>query len=206
MKVLFQGDSITDSNRNREFDPHLGHGYATMVAAELGYNKPGEYEFLNRGIGGNRIDDLYCRMKKDIINLKPDLISILLGVNDVLYEYDHKTGVEADRFERLYNILIEDIKKFLPDVKIMILEPFLLPGRLCENNYDEFLAEVKLRASAAKRVAEKNELIFVPLQKKFDEFSNRYSPDKISIDGIHPNPAGHKLIAAEWLKGFEKLF
>ena len=81
--ILFQGDSITDAGRNRENDAGTGTGYPTFVKGELGLSNPGEYEFINRGISGNRIVDLYARIKADIINLKPDYMSILIGVYDV---------------------------------------------------------------------------------------------------------------------------
>ena len=82
-RILFQGDSITDCGRARENDAHVGTGYALLVKSQLGFENPGEYEFYNRGISGNRIVDLYARIKADIINLAPDYISILIGVNDV---------------------------------------------------------------------------------------------------------------------------
>ena len=105
--VLFQGDSITDCGRNREADHPMGSGYATMAAGEIMAEHPGEYRFLNRGISGNRSVDLYARIKQDLINLKPDYLSILIGVNDVWHEYTRQNGVDADKFEmpcHLYQI------------------------------------------------------------------------------------------------------
>ncbi|MBQ9920892.1 MAG: lysophospholipase, partial [Clostridia bacterium] len=87
MRILFQGDSITDAGRARDNDINLGTGYPMLVKATLGFEEPGKYEFFNRGISGNRVVDLYARIKNDIINLKPDVMSILIGVNDVWHEY-----------------------------------------------------------------------------------------------------------------------
>ena len=129
-KFLFQGDSITDAGRARDWDLSLGSGYSTVVAATLGTEFPGEYEFINRAISGNRIVDLYARIKTDIINLKPDALSILIGINDVWHEVNHQNGVSAEKYEKIYDMLIEEILEALPDIKIYILEPFLLTEKL----------------------------------------------------------------------------
>ena len=116
--ILFQGDSITDAGRSRENDENMGVGYPTMVAGELGYENPGEYRFLNRGISGNRSVDLYARIKSDIICLKPDVMSILIGVNDVWHELDSGNGVDGDKYFMIYSLLLKEIKEALPLTKI----------------------------------------------------------------------------------------
>lgn len=204
-KILFQGDSITDCSRSRDNDKLLGMGYATMVGARLGYDKLGEYEFLNRGISGNRIVDLYARIKMDIINLAPDYMSILIGVNDVWHEVGNHNGVDSDKFEKVYSMLIEEVKAALPDIKIMILEPYVLKGTATEDTWEFFRSEVEKRAAASKRVAEKYGLVFVPLQAKFDEMAAKQPEPYWTWEGVHPTLAGHELIAREWMKGFEKL-
>ena len=209
MRILFQGDSITDAQRVRDTEViggYMGCGYPTLVAGKLAYEAPGKYEFLNRGISGNRIVDLYARLKSDLINLKPDVLSILIGVNDVWHEFMCENGVETARFERLYNIIIEDVRAALPGIKIMLLEPFVLPGGANEGRYDEFYKEVKEKAEAVKRVAEKNNVVFVPLQEKMEKLAEAAGPDKVLADGVHPLAAGHELIKQAWLEGFEKLF
>lgn len=203
--ILFQGDSITDCYRTKENDLHNGTGYATRVSAQLSYDFPGEYNLLNRGISGNRITDLYSRIKIDIINLKPDYISILIGVNDVWHEVARQNGVAADKFEKIYNMLIEEIKEELPDVKIMILEPFVLKGSATEEEWEFFKTETAKRAQAAKRVAEKHNLVFVPLQEKFDEMAAKQPEPYWTWEGVHPSAAGHELIARKWLEGFNEL-
>ncbi|MCQ2440740.1 MAG: GDSL-type esterase/lipase family protein [Clostridia bacterium] len=90
-KILFFGDSITDCGRNRDNDDSLGQGYPLLIKSELGFENPERYTFLNRGISGNRIVDLYARIKKDLINLAPDYVSILIGVNDVWHEIGRRT-------------------------------------------------------------------------------------------------------------------
>ena len=208
--ILFQGDSITDAGRNRENDSLTGHGYARLAHAEIAYTYPEEYTCLNRGISGNRIVDMYARIKLDIINLAPDYVSILIGINDVWHEWKKKNGVSAEKYERIYDMMISEIKEALPDVKIMILEPFVLPGSATEDTeeeigrYDYFRKETRLRAEAAKRIAEKHGLLFVPLQQKLDE-ANDAHPGIWLADGVHPAPAGAHLIKNEWMRAFESL-
>ena len=207
--ILFQGDSITDSNCRNEWGQNIGFGYATMVAGSLGRTEPYCYQFINKGVSGNRIIDLYARIKKAIINLNPDYMSILIGVNDVWHEVSDKNGVDAAKFEMLYCLLIEEIKAVLPNIKIMIMEPFVLPAEVTDpedkpDRYPYIRKEVELRAQAAKRVAEKYNLVFVPLQNLFDTV-NADAPERgyWMWDGIHPTAAGHDLIKTEWLKAFE---
>ncbi|MBR3761385.1 MAG: SGNH/GDSL hydrolase family protein [Lachnospiraceae bacterium] len=209
--ILFQGDSITDAGRSRENDANTGVGYPTLVKGELTFEYSNHYIVYNRGISGNRVVDLYARIKEDIINLQPDVISILIGVNDVWHEINYRQGVEAEKYFKVYSMLIEEIKEALPNVKIMILEPFVLKGvntedtADCPDKWNLFRAEVKKRAAKAKEIAEKYGLIFVPLQDKFDEVSQA-SPDNYWLrDGVHPTTAGHELIKREWLKAFKKI-
>jgi len=203
--ILFQGDSITDCGRSREVDFILGEGYAALVTAALGYEQPGQYQFLNRGISGNRIVDLYARIKCDFINLKPDVISILIGINDVWHEVGNKNGVDADKFYKVYCMLIEEIKEALPDTKIMILEPFVLKGPAAEGAWDYFYPETLLRAQKAKEVAEKYGLTFIPLQDKFDEAATKCENTYWLRDGVHPTLMGHELIKNAWLEAFKTL-
>ena len=151
-RILFQGDSITDCGRDRENDILMGRGYATNVAQSMGYDYPGEYEFINKGISGNRIVDLYARMKIDLINLKPDYMSILIGVNDTNCEIDLQNGVSTEKYSKIYSMLIEEVLEALPNIKIMILEPFILPGSLVSENYEARRAGVLEKAKAAKNI------------------------------------------------------
>lgn len=210
--ILFQGDSITDCNRKREEWGNLGAGYAGMAAGELGKKYPYEYTFLNRGIGGNRIVDLHARVRRDMINLKPDYMSILIGVNDAWHEYTQQNGVDAVKFERLYDMLIEELQRDLPDTKLMILEPFVLPGCKTDNNeehphrWEFFREEVALRAQAAKRIAEKYKIPFIPLQEIFNKANADAPADGYwLLDGVHPSAAGHALIKKAWLDAFETI-
>lgn len=204
-KILFQGDSITDAERSRENDANSGIGYPTLVSAELGYLHPGEYEFINRGISGNRSIDLLARIKSDIINLKPEVMSILIGVNDVWHEFMHENGVDSEKYEKYYAMIIEEITAALPDIKIMILEPFVLKASGTEEDWDVFRPEVEKRAAAAMNIAERFGLKFIPLMQKFDEAAKITGASYWLADGVHPTAAGHELIAREWIKAFREL-
>ena len=207
--ILFQGDSITDCGRNREDITHTGTGYATMVKGELGAAYPEKYFFINKGISGHRIVDVYARIKSDIINLKPDYISLLVGVNDVWHELGGEcNGVSVEKYEKIYGMLIEEIREALPEIKIMILEPFVLQGLKTVATEEEperwkmFDIEVHKRAAAAKRIATKYNLTFVPLQEKFDVACRNAEPSYWLYDGVHPTAMGHNLIMKEWIKAF----
>ena len=128
--TLFQGDSITDCRRNREEAfGNMGYAYPTLVNAYLGMEWPNEYKFINRGVGGNRIVDLYARIKQDFINLKPDYASIYVGVNDTWLDiFADKNGVDTVKFEKIYTILIDEIKEACPDIKLILIAPFVLEG------------------------------------------------------------------------------
>jgi lysophospholipase L1-like esterase len=213
--ILFQGDSITDCGWDRKAPTvisNLGAGYARLVSAELGYENPGEYTFYNRGVSGNRIVDLYARIKADIINLKPDYMSILIGVNDVWHEIGSKNGVDADKFEKIYTMLLEEIKEALPNIKIMLLAPYVIEGTATQNieenptRWETFRTEVDKRIAAVDRIGNKFGLPVIHLQEKFDDhIAINNNPAYWAADGVHPTVFGHELIAREWLSVFRTL-
>ena len=210
MKILFFGDSITDMNRQRVDEQDAlnqpftyGCGFPFFVAGDLYRVAPEKYFVINKGISGDRIVDLYARVKKDVWNLKPDLISILVGTNDVWHELtpNQPNGVEIDRWEKMYRLLIDDTKKALPNVKFIICEPFLLHGSATDGDF-KTLSRIKDYAVVAKKIADDYGIPFVSLQKKFDEYAEKYNAEAYLFDGVHPNVAGARLIADEWLKVF----
>ena len=207
MKILFYGDSITDMNRMRDHEDgsvySYGVGYTNFVVGELTCENPKKYECINRGISGNRVVDLYARIKMDVWNHKPDVISILIGVNDVWHEIYGGNGVELNRFEKVYRMLIEDTKEQLPNVKFILCEPFVLKGSAIEEKYEAF-CEVKKYAAVVEKLANEYGIPFVALQEKFDEAAEKHGAVHYLYDGVHPDVAGGKLIAEEWLKTFRK--
>ena len=206
MKILFYGDSITDMGRCRDTEGKAfgyGVGYVNSVSSTLKYEEPTKYDIINRGIGGNRIVDLYARVKADVWNHNPDVISVLIGVNDVWHEIFAGNGVDIKRFEKVYRMLIEDTKQQLPNVKFILCEPFVLKGSATEENYETF-CEVKKYAAVVKKLAGEYGIPFVALQEKFDEVAEKYGAEHYLYDGVHPDVAGGKLIAEEWLKVFRE--
>lgn len=204
MKILFFGDSITDANRERETDFGLksyGFGYVRAIAGNLLLDKPSKYEIINRGISGNRIVDLYARIKKDLWNEAPDFLSILIGVNDVWHEIAHQNGVDLVRFEKIYRTIIEETQERLPNIKMLLCEPFVLLGAATQEAYERFL-EVKEYAKIVKKLAEEYGLYFLPLQEKLDKLAEEYGATHYLFDGVHPSVAGAQLIANEWLSLF----
>lgn len=210
-RILFQGDSITDAGRDRQNFSNLGIGYPTLVKAELGFENPEVFDFQNRGISGNRIVDVYARIKSDIINLSPDYMSILIGVNDVWHEISYQNGIDAEKYQKIYCMMLDEIYEALPDIKIMILEPFVLEGSAtCSteempDKWNVFNLEVKKRAEMARSVAQKYNIPFIPLQEKFDSVSEKTENSYWLADGVHPTTAGHELIKREWIKHFAEL-
>lgn len=209
--ILFQGDSITDVGRNRERNDMLGWGYPRLVEAQLGFDCPGTYNFQNRGIGGNRILDLYARIVKDILNIAPDYLSILIGVNDIWHGLDDANGTGIQRFEKVYDMLLTELQEELPDTKIMIMEPFVLRGPATDNREDQpdrwelFSSGVYQVAAIVKGLTEKHGVKFIPLQKKFNEAEKLAPATYWLFDGVHPSAKGHELIKRQWLKAFNEI-
>jgi len=205
--ILFQGDSITDCGRvydavNYNTPAQLGRGYAALAAARLLLDAPGAYTVINKGISGNRVTDLFARWKIDALNLKPDVISILIGVNDVWHEISRQNGVDAKQFEQVYRMLLEWTREVLPSVKFLIMEPFALPSDVVKDN---FMPEVKERAAAARKIAGEFNAIFLPLQDKLDAAAKLMPNEYWLYDGVHPAPAGNQLIADAWLEAAKPL-
>ena len=203
MKILFFGDSITDARRAREsdFNDRFGSGYVMQVAGELFLENPVKYEIINRGIGGERIVDLYARVKKDVWNEKPDVLTILEGVNDISHEVWEQNGVETERWERTYRTLLEETLERLPGVKIIIGEPFVFEGEISNKDFAEY-TKIRERAQILKKIAKEMQLHYLPLQNVLDEKVERYGVEVVTKDGLHPTVYASKIIAEEWLKLF----
>lgn len=229
--ILFQGDSITDCSRYRNATDKkqdtlafwcdgkpfkkvtaLGEGYPAMVAAELKEKYPGRYKYYNRGVGGDRIPDVYARIVKDIINLKPDYMSLLVGVNDVWHGFDFgNNGTGTKRFEKVYDMLLDELREEFPELKIIIMGPFVLDGSATNNRPDQldrrekFGSGVAEMATIAKKLAEKYGCAYIDLQAMYDEALKTASAKELTGDGVHPTAKGHQLIKNEWLKVFYKI-
>lgn len=201
--ILFQGDSITDGARSRNDDPNhvLGHGYAYLIASEIGYELADRQPvFVNRGVSGDRASDLYARWNEDAISIKPDLISILIGVNDAWRTMKSEPSGVTDRFERAYRHLLEETIEVLPRTQIVLCEPFILNTGAPAEKWDEWQKLVSHYQHTVRKLAESYGAVFVPIQEAFNEACSRAEASYWLWDGVHPTAAGHELIARQWLK------
>ena len=130
-------------------------------------------------------------------------MSILIGVNDVWHGITSENGVDENKYFKIYSMLIEEIKSELPNIKIMLMEPFVLQGTATIEKWELFRTEVEKRAKRTKEISEKYGLVFVPLQEEFDIAVRDASPDYWLQDGVHPTPAGHEIIKRAWINAFE---
>ena len=200
--IVFQGDSITDTGRGRDSalppNQDLGFGYAYLTAASLLASEPEkDWQIYNRGISGNRVVDLYARWKIDALNLNPDILSILIGVNDTWHEIGNRNGVEVPRYAQFLRMLMQWTKEASPKTKIVLLEPFVLVTGAVDESW---IDEINARRQVVKEVAEEFGVIFLPLQDMFNEATKLAPANYWLKDGVHPTAAGHKLISDAWLK------
>ena len=201
--VLFQGDSITDCGRDRAVaEPNraaaLGTGYPLMIAAQHLAGRPDAgFRFFNRGISGNKVPDLENRWQVDTLDLKPDVLSILVGVNDLWHKLSGRYDGTVEQYETGYAALLERTRRTLPGVRLVVLEPFVLrTGAVTDAWFPEF----DLRRAAAARVAAGARATFVPLQAMFERLSAQAPPEYWAADGVHPTVAGHGAIAQLWMQ------
>ncbi|MFC5650686.1 SGNH/GDSL hydrolase family protein [Paenibacillus solisilvae] len=198
--VLFQGDSITDGGRNREYGWDLGSGYANLATALFTSKYPQkQVSFINRGIGGNRIGDLQARWEEDCLALKPTWVSIYIGINDTWRRYDSNDATSAQDFEENYRKLIVQTKEKL-DAKIVLIEPFVLPVNDSQKAWRE---DLDPKIQAVRELANEFKTLYVPLDGLFAQASTQTGPAYWAPDGVHPSPAGNALIAQAWLQAVQ---
>lgn len=207
---LFQGDSITDGNRGRNADPNhiMGHGYAFSIASRLGYEFPDKkLTFINRGISGNKVTDLEKRWKEDTLDLKPDVLSILVGINDSSSFVTPAEGLEAvspQKYNEVYRSLLDQVVKQNPDIVLVINQPFAFKMTSTSKNWENRLIDLAERQQMTEKIALDYDAVFVRLQDAFDHACKRAQADYWIWDGIHPTVAGHEVITCEWLKLIKK--
>jgi lysophospholipase L1-like esterase len=197
--IVFQGDSITDEGRKKDVleandNKALGKGYAAIATGKIMLAHPGlELKCYNRGISGNKVPDLAARWEQDAVDLKPDILSILIGVNDLWHTFafgSNYTGT-IDDYESGYRALIERSQKEIPGVRIVICEPFTT------RTSDHFKPLAGFR-TVSRKLADEKKLAFVPFQSLFDEAVKAAPAEFWLWDGIHPTVAGHAIMADMW--------
>jgi lysophospholipase L1-like esterase len=197
--ILFQGDSITDADRDRADPAGLGNGYVMMAAPRVNSQCPGAgFSYLNRGVSGNTVRDLKGRWERDCIALKPDLVSILIGINDTWNRYRADVTVLPREFETDYRHILDRTRKET-DAEIMLLEPFILP---CPADRESWREDLNPKIHIVNALAEKYGVPVVRLDGVFRELSHNQKPEHWAEDGIHPTPEGHSAIADAWVKVF----
>ena len=192
MKILFQGDSITDAGRDHRNYHNLGDGYPKFAAEHIKEDFPEvDFEFINFGISGNRTSQLFDRLYTDGIAFQPDVISILIGINDIWHRYGGaKIATTDEQIALNYRKILERIKNET-NAKIVILAPFILdfPGR------DQMREDLQKVLPIVRGLAEEFADAYIPLDEKFDEVL-KTQPEALyySADGVHPNDNGRAFI------------
>ena len=204
MKILFQGDSITDGNRYKDkasrWDKNhqIGHSWAYIVTGALTCRHPGRYACVNRGVSGNTVRDLAARWREDTLDGNPDILLLLVGVNDC--SAIAAGNMTAEEYGTVCRELLQTTREVSPAIRFLLLEPFLIvddPKRM------EILRELR---RTVRTIAEEAGAVFIPLQDDFERFAARDGTALWLWDGVHPTEAGHYYIAEKVLAAGSHLF
>lgn len=202
MKILFQGDSITDAGRNRSDCRDLGWGYPRYAAETIKNRHPGtEFEFINLGISGDEAQHLRARWQTDCVGLMPDVVSVLVGVNDTWHYAEDQNWMPDAYFEECYRHILSEVKA-KTRAKIIMLEQYLLPVP----DKAHFRVDLDRKIQITRRLAREFADVFVPLDGIFAAHCVGEEPTAWSEDGVHPNEAGARLIASYYADAFEKIW
>ncbi len=201
MRILFQGDSITDAGRDRSDYHNLGRGYPKFAAMMLRAKMPAaDFEFINTGVSADTTERLICRWQTDCVEIAPDVMSILIGINDTWHHAFCEGGPEwisNEEFESNYRRLIEDAKKCNPDMKLILMEQFLLPTTDKEFFREDLDPKIQITRKLAKEYAD----AFIPLDGLLAARSVNIE-DKASMsdcgDGVHPSESTAEYIGGLW--------
>ena len=202
MKILFQGDSVTDAGRDRSNPADLGEGYPKFASAMIQDSYPDtEFEFVDLGIGGNRTEHLVARLESDFIEIQPDIVSIMIGINDVWHHYSHGIETTDEQFEKNYRAVLDAVKS-LTNARILMIQPFLLetvdPAKqvLCE--------ELARKQQIISRLVEEYADVYLPLDEVLHTEADE-EPAYYSADGVHPTPDGACCIGEAYLRAVAPL-
>jgi lysophospholipase L1-like esterase len=199
--ILFQGDSITDCHRQYDDSTSLGEGYPNIVARLYQMMFPeNKVSFVNKGISGNRVKNLLERYDADFKAVKPDILSILVGINDTWRRYDNNDPTSAEEFEKDYRELLQKIKKDMPDCRLVLIEPFVL---YCLPDRAAWREDLDPKIHVVRKLAKEFADYYIPMDGIFAKAEvEGYRCEQITEDGVHPTPLGHRMIAEEYIKVF----
>ena len=195
--VLFQGDSITDCGRSRENPDDLGRGYAMLAASWIGAMYPElQIRFVNRGVSGNRAQNLQNRWERDCLDLQPTWVSVMIGINDTWRAFDSNDPTSPEAYREAYDAILSDVQDKL-GARMILVEPFVLPY---PEDRKAWRADLNPRIDIVRELAIKYDAILVPLDGIMAEACTRREAAYWAADGVHPSLPGHALIAQAWLQ------
>ena len=201
--IVFQGDSITDAGRSRRtVGPNnpdgLGNGYPRLISDHL-LNRFSNHhlQIYNRGVSGDRIRDLSTRWGNESLRLLPDLVSILIGVNDTWNYLYMGMGSSPDDYQAVYRTILQDTLQKLPDIQFVLCEPFvLITGEVTS----EWMDDIHQRQDIVQKLADEFKGMLVPFQSALNAASRNIPPHKLLDDGVHPTALGHRVLADCWIE------
>jgi len=194
MKILFQGDSITDAGRNRDDNHDLGNGYPKYAAQYIKQAYPSiNFEFIDLGVSGDQTKDLVARLQEDFIDINPDIVSILVGVNDTWHHAGNRDWIPNDVFEERYRTILTAIKN-KTNAKIMMLEPFLIPVEDKVFFTEDLLPKTLTIRKLAREFAD----VYVPIDGLLAASYLGHNPTEYAADGVHPTPYGADFIGKKY--------
>lgn len=198
-RVVFTGDSITDAQRTLGDEP-LGYGYPLHVAAQWGLAHPDRSPvWLNTGIGGNRVVDLEGRWRSDVLDLEPDVVSILVGINDCGFHFSLGfEEVTTESYRDGYRRLLEPLAE--RGTRLILIEPFLLP---VDDAQPLWRPDLDAKIQVVRRMAAEFDALLVAADGMFAELASATGNGYWAADGVHPTRAGHAALAAAWLRHVE---
>ncbi len=199
MRFLFQGDSITDAGRDRADYHNLGLGYP-KYAAEFISRKYNNIEFINLGISGDQTKDLVSRIQSDFIDINPDVISIMIGINDTWHRAYDRNWLSNEVYETQYRFILDKIKSETK-AKIIIIEQFLLPA----DDKDYFREDLNPKIDITRKLAREYADVYIPLDGLFAKALLEHPSGHWSGDGVHPNENGSEFIGKELALAFDEL-
>ncbi len=205
-RLLLIGDSITEAGREHDARPgkspgYLGHGYAAMTAALLEATYPAHRLLvINRGVGGDTVRDLQSRWQRDVLDLKPHWLTIMIGINDVWRQFDGplpELGVPPGEFEDTLTGLVQAT---LPSLQGLVL---MTPFYLERASSDPMRVRMDEYGAIVRRIAERNSALFVDTQAAFDHFLEQQHTYRLAADRVHPNEVGHMILARALLQALD---
>ena len=199
MRLLFQGDSITDAGRDRSDYHNLGNGYPKYAASFISEHYS-DIEYINLGISGDQTKDLMSRIKKDFIDINPDVVSIMIGVNDTWHYASERKWLSNDKFESQYRFVLDSIKS-KTHAKIIIIEQFLLP----DEEKDYFREDLDFKIDITRKLAREYADVYIPLDGLFAKALLEHPSRYWSDDGVHPNSNGSEFIGKIYAEAFDEL-